>query len=35
MEMDPSHISADWADQRFQGEKMSKLIRRVIKNINT
>ena len=29
--MDPSHISADWADQRFQGEKMSKLIKRVIK----
>ena len=33
--MDPSHISADWADQRFQGEKMSRLVRRVIKKILT
>ena len=33
--MDPSKISADWADQRFQGEKMNKLIKRVIKKIIT
>ena len=33
--MDPSKISADWADQRFQGEKMSELVKRVIKKIMT
>ena len=33
--MDPSKISADWADQRFQGEKMSELVKRVIKKIIT
>ncbi|OGG72624.1 hypothetical protein A3A38_00075 [Candidatus Kaiserbacteria bacterium RIFCSPLOWO2_01_FULL_53_17] len=30
---DPSEISADWADQRFQGENLSKLLTRVIKKI--
>ncbi len=32
---DPAYISADWADQRFQGENMKKLIKRVIKKILT
>ncbi len=27
---DPANLSADWADQRFQGENMSKLIKRII-----
>ncbi len=27
--VDPAEISADWADQRFQGENIKKLIRRV------
>lgn len=30
---DPGHISADWADQRFQGENMAKLMRQVLKKI--
>ena len=28
--VDPAEISADWADQRFQGENMKKLLRRII-----
>ncbi len=32
---DPKNLSADWADQRFQGENMRKLIKRVIKKILT
>ncbi len=32
---DPGEISADWADQRFQGEDMKKLIKRIIKKILT
>ena len=32
---DPSEISADWADQRFQGENLKKLLTRVIKKILT
>lgn len=33
--IDPSKLSADWADQRFQGENMKKLLKRVIKKILT
>jgi len=33
--MDPANISADWADQRFQGENMAKLVKRVLKKILT
>jgi protoporphyrinogen oxidase len=32
---DPGEISADWADQRFQGENLKKLFKRVIKKILT
>ena len=32
---DPGNLSADWANQRFQGENMKKLIKRVIKKILT
>lgn len=32
---DPAEISADWADQRFQGENLAKLFKRVIKKILT
>lgn len=32
---DPGEISADWADQRFQGENLQKLIGRVLKKIIT
>lgn len=32
---DPSKISADWAEQRFEGENMRKLIARVIKKLLT
>jgi UDP-galactopyranose mutase len=32
---DPADISADWADQRFQGENLVKLLKRVIKKIVT
>ncbi|MEK7509227.1 MAG: FAD-dependent oxidoreductase [Patescibacteria group bacterium] len=32
---DPSEISADWADQRFQGENLSKLLGRIMKKILT
>lgn len=32
---DPGNLSADWADQRFQGENMKKLIKRVIKKVMT
>lgn len=31
----PSQISADWADQRFQTEKMDRFIKRIIKKIIT
>ena len=31
--MDPANISADWADQRFQGENMAKLVKRVLKKL--
>ncbi len=32
---DPGEISADWADQRFQGENMIKLVKRIIKKVLT
>lgn len=32
---DPGEISADWADQRFQGENLKKLFKRVLKKILT
>ena len=32
---DPGEISADWADQRFQGENLSKLLKRILKKIVT
>jgi protoporphyrinogen oxidase len=32
---DPGVISADWADQRFQGENMAKLVKRILKKIVT
>lgn len=32
---DPGEISADWADQRFQGENLKKLLKRTIKKILT
>jgi len=32
---DPAEISADWADQRFQGENMKKLIKRILRKIIT
>jgi len=31
--VDPAHISGDWADQRFQGENMKKLLLRVAKKL--
>jgi len=31
--MDPANISADWADQRFQGENMARLVKRVLKKL--
>ena len=30
---DPGEISADWADQRFQGENLKRLIKRVIQKL--
>ncbi len=30
---DPANISADWADQRFQGENLKKLLKRVVRKI--
>jgi protoporphyrinogen oxidase len=33
--IDPSLISADWANQRFKGEQMGQLINRVIKKLLT
>jgi UDP-galactopyranose mutase len=30
---DPANISADWADQRFQGENLKKLLKRVVKKV--
>ncbi len=33
--VDPGLISADWANQRFQGENMAKLIKRILKKIVT
>ncbi len=32
---DPSEISADWADQRFQGENLGKLLKRIVTKILT
>jgi protoporphyrinogen oxidase len=32
---DPANISADWADQRFQGENLKKLVKRIAKKILT
>lgn len=32
---DPAKLSADWADQRFQGENMKKLLKRVIRKLLT
>jgi protoporphyrinogen oxidase len=32
---DPGEISADWADQRFQGENVAKLMKRIIVKILT
>jgi protoporphyrinogen oxidase len=32
---DPSNISADWADQRFQGESMARLVKRILKKLIT
>ena len=32
---DPANISADWADQRFQGENLKKLLKRVARKILT
>jgi UDP-galactopyranose mutase len=33
--IDPANISADWADQRFQGENLKRLLKRVVKKILT
>ncbi|MBN2443228.1 MAG: NAD(P)-binding protein, partial [Spirochaetales bacterium] len=33
--IDPAKISADWANERFQGEQMTELIKRVIKKLLT
>ena len=33
--MDPKYLSADWADQRFQGEDLKKLVGRMIKKLVT
>jgi protoporphyrinogen oxidase len=30
---DPANISADWADQRFQGENLQKLLKRVVRKV--
>jgi protoporphyrinogen oxidase len=30
---DPANISADWADQRFQGENLKRLLKRVMRKI--
>jgi UDP-galactopyranose mutase len=32
---DPAEISADWAEQRFQGENLKRLLKRVIKKLLT
>ena len=32
---DPAHISADWAEQRFQGENLKRLLKRVIRKLLT
>jgi protoporphyrinogen oxidase len=32
---DPRNISADWADQRFQGENLKKLLKRIMRKILT
>ncbi len=32
---DPKEISADWADQRLQGENLSKLLKRILKKVLT
>jgi protoporphyrinogen oxidase len=33
--VDPANISADWADQRFQGENLKKLLKRIVKKLLT
>jgi protoporphyrinogen oxidase len=30
---DPANISADWAEQRFQGENLKKLLKRIVRKI--
>lgn len=32
---DPANISADWADQRFQGENLKRLLKRVMRKLLT
>jgi protoporphyrinogen oxidase len=32
---DPANLSADWAEQRFQGESLQKLVRRVFEKLAT
>jgi protoporphyrinogen oxidase len=32
---DPANISADWADQRFQGENLKKLLKRIVRKLLT
>jgi protoporphyrinogen oxidase len=32
---DPANISADWADQRFQGENLKKLLKRIVRKVLT
>jgi protoporphyrinogen oxidase len=32
---DPAHISADWAEQRFQGENLKRLLKRVVQKLLT
>jgi protoporphyrinogen oxidase len=33
--VDPVNISADWADQRFQGENLKRLLKRIVKKLLT
>jgi len=32
---DPANISADWAEQRFQGENLKRLLKRIVKKLLT
>ena len=32
---DPANISADWADQRFQGENLKRLLKRIVRKLLT